>query len=337
MTPIRVLFALTEDSKRDFLSAFDETRLPGMNDLWVDVAKLDATDWARLLFEFDPEVVVSAWRTPGYPIDYGRSTETSLRYVCHLAGTVREYVLREMIERGVLVTNWGDVASGSVAEHAVLLTLGALRNTARWRQWMEGVYRNSIVELRTRSLCGKRVGIHGFGAVARKIVAMLKPFDVELSAYSEGVPSELFEECHVRECSDLRELFASSEVLIECEALTPRTRQTIGGDLLRCLPQDAVFVNVGRGAVVDEGALAEVAASGAIRIALDVFTTEPLPKDAPLRNIPNALLSPHIAGPAMDALPLCGEFGMRNLACYLSGNLKGLKGLVTLEIFDRST
>ena len=124
-------------------------------------------------------------------------------------------------------------------------------------------------------------------------------------------------------------------MLIECEALTSLTRGSVTAAILDLLPPDAVFVNVGRGAVVDEPALVRRAARGLVRVALDVFEHEPLPPDSEFYRIPNALLSPHIAGPTADTFPLCGEFALDNVRQYLQGGK--IAGLVTLEAYDRSS
>ena len=122
---------------------------------------------------------------------------------------------------------------------------------------------------------------------------------------------------------------------MECEALPPQSTGTVTEKHFRLMPEDAIFVNVGRGAVVDEKALTRVAAEGRIRVALDVFEIEPLPGDSPLLNIEGVIVSPHIAGPAGDCFQACGDYALNNVARYLKG--QSLNGLVTLEIYDRST
>ncbi len=83
---------------------------------------------------------------------------------------MRKIVPREFIERGGLVTNWGNIVACSVAEHALLMALALLRNVPEWRPFIESDSEPSphaIEALGTRRLAGRRVGIHGFGAVAR--------------------------------------------------------------------------------------------------------------------------------------------------------------------------
>lgn len=296
---------------------------------YVETPLPDA-DWSAQIAAFDPEIIVSCWETPLIPV-----TANSLRYVCHLCGSVRDQVPRALVERGVAVTNWGDGASASVAEAALFLTLSALRRSHAVARVMHVDRGWTEAKGGTRSLYRRKVGLHGFGAVARRIVALLRPFEVELAAYSEGVPPDCFLQLGVRRCTSLQELFATSEILIEVEALTARTRGCINERLLACLPDEAVFVNVGRGAVVQAGALETWTRDPRKRLALDVYSQEPLPPDSPLRGRSNVELFAHTAGPTVDCYPNCGQLALANLRRYLRG--EPLHALITTEVFDRIT
>ena len=275
--------------------------------------------------------------TPRVPEALVQSGKLPLRYVCHLTGTVRERISRELIQNGLLVSNWGSAISHTIAEHALLLVLGSLRGMPLWRAHMEAPTGSAKAAIPTRSLQGKRIGIHGFGAIARHLIALLKPFGVSIASYSAGVPAELYKEQGVSCCESLEELVKDIDIMVECEAWTPQTEGSVNAHILGLLPPGAVFVNVGRGAVVDEVALAKLAAEGKIIVALDVYQKEPLALDSPFFDLPNALLSPHIAGPTQDGLPLCGDHALSNLRHYLAGQPEQIKGRVTLEIYDRTT
>ncbi|MBE7157308.1 MAG: hydroxyacid dehydrogenase [Rhodospirillales bacterium] len=335
----RVVFALGPESQEHFLRHFDPASLPAAKCEAVDLPSLDPTAWEFLLCERQPDVLVTGWGTPTLPERYAAAPDLSLQYVCHLAGSVRQIVPRALIEKGVLVSNWGTLTSVAVAEHALLLTLGALRNLPAWNDYMNVWPRYSKppvhLPLETRLLHGKRVGIHGFGSIARALVRMLAPFGVELAAYSRGVPAELFERHGVARCGSLKELFSRSDVLVECEALTPQNQGTVDAATLRCLPAGAAFINVGRGQLVDEDALAQIAVEKKLRLGLDVFCEEPLPLNSRLRTMPSALLSPHIAGPARDGLADLCKFAAANLQRYFNG--QEIESQVSLEIYDRST
>jgi len=313
-----------------FLTGVDMTSLPGAVLMWVDPTGLTAEGWRQSLCENLPEILISGWDTPRIPESFAGLKNLCLRYVCHLGGGIS--VPRQLFERNVLVTNWGTSISYTIAEQAMLLTLGALRNLPLWASVRDMPADRSMI-LRTQSLRGKRVGVHGFGGIARELVQMLRGFRVDIAAYSEGVPPDLFESLKVKRCDSLVELFSTSDVIIECEALSSHSRGSVTESLLRLLPQDAAFINIARGALVEEEALLRLAAEGRIRVALDVLQNEPVSPDSQWYRIPGVLLSPHLAGPTSNAFSVAGNFAMENLRRYLSG--EKTEGVVTLEAYER--
>src|SRR5204863_9274238 len=116
---------------------------------------------------------------------------------------------------------------------------------------------------------------------------------------------------------------------------TPDNHHLVHESHLRMIPDGGVFVNVGRGCLVDEAALVRVAREGKIQIALDVFEQEPLPIDSPLRGLPNVTLLPHLGGPTRDRRRDSGQLALRNLRAFLRG--EPLEAVVTRDIYERST
>jgi phosphoglycerate dehydrogenase-like enzyme len=318
---------------------FFGSEFPALPEAEIHMADVsDEGVWASLLDAIRPEVLVVGWSAPALPEGYLEQTRCPLRYICFVTGSVRRLVPRRFVERGGWASNWGDVVAPMVAEHALLLLLAALRRLPEWPAFFTppaGEPPAPLLQLRTRSLRGRTVSLHGFGFIARELVRLLQPFDVRLRAYSAGVPADYMREWGVEPVDDLNTLFGGAEIVVECEALTPASIGTVGAEQINWLAEHAVFVNVGRGAVVDEVALARRAATGKLHLALDVFAAEPLATDSPLRAIPGALLSPHIAGPTHDRLLDLGRRAILNLQRYLAGQPP--LGLITPEIYDRST
>ncbi|HVU24791.1 MAG TPA: hydroxyacid dehydrogenase [Opitutus sp.] len=297
---------------------------------------LTAAVWRERLDLWRPEILITGWSTPALPAEWLDQAGCPLRYVCHVVGSVRHLVPRSFIERGGVVTNWADFISGQVAEHGLLLALAALRNQAAWAPFIaRPAASRQIAELRTRSLFGLRVGIHGFGGVARALVPLLRPFHVTVTAHSAGVPAEIFAQHGVRPAASLTELFAHSDVLFECESLTPATRGFVSAPVLAALPDDAVFVNIGRGGLVDDEALVREGASGRIRLALDVISDEPMTPASPYAQVPGTILSPHIGGPTLDRYAACGEHALANVALFLAGTRP--PDAISVEVYDRAT
>jgi phosphoglycerate dehydrogenase-like enzyme len=323
----KVLFLLSEAERRLFFP--NGFAVPG-----AEIVEARGEVPAALLRDFDPEVVVTSWSTPRFA-DGFLSEQGGLRYICHTSGSVRGLVPRCFLEAGIEVTNWGTLAADAVAEHALLLILSCLRRTPEWSQVIAGKLPWQPSPIRTQTLFGKRVGLHGFGNVARSLVQLLRPFSVSISAYSLGVPAEIFAEYDVQHCESLEEVFAGSEILVDCEALNPVTAGSVSRSVLELIPKGGLFVNVGRGAVVDEAALAGLVLDGHLRAGLDVYDRDPISADSLLHDVPGIVMSPHIAGPTSDQMVRCGELAMRNIAAYFGG--QPLSARVTLDIYDRAT
>ncbi|HEY9250147.1 MAG TPA: hydroxyacid dehydrogenase [Rariglobus sp.] len=328
----RILFALAGDERNLF---FPGELPPGA--IWQDARGLGQASWNRLLSVHRPTILVSGWTTPS--LDSARTTlegnDGSVDYVCHASGSIRHVVTRDQLAAGLKVTNWGALVAPVVAEHALLLILASLRQLPFWRDHMQLPSTAQRELLDTRTLHGNRVAIHGFGAIARELIRLLRPFNAGITVFSAGVPEELVRAQGATPVASLHALARSADILVSCEALTAASKGSINASVLAGLSPGAVFVNVGRGAVVDEDALVSAARTRGLRIASDVFVHEPLPSDSPLLGLPGAVLSPHIAGPTRDYFATCGRHALRNISRYLAGETPA--GLITPEIFDRST
>lgn len=311
---------------QDMLALADRT-------VHFDVGRTSSETFYSELMRFDPTVLVGCWTTPQLPM----RLPPSLGYVCYLAGSVRKLTTRTHLENGLIITNWGGSISRVVAEHALMLTLGALRRAGHWIPAMksDGVWKPEHLSVETDSLFARRVGIHGFGRVARELTKLLRPFDVSICVHAPEEDPDLYAAYGCKRVGCLEELFAGSDVVYELAPLIPATTRIITEKLLRLIPSGGVFINVGRGGVVDEAALVTVASEGKILIGLDVYENEPLPRDSALRSMPNVLLTPHLGGPTMDRCRDAGGFGLENLRAYAEG--RPLSGLVTPAIFDGSS
>lgn len=286
----------------------------------VDPLSLDGEEaWFSLLSECNPTVLVAAWKTPKLPENLSE-VAPGLKYVCYLPGSVRHFVPRSALENGLLVTNWSSSVSRTVSECALLMALACMRRVRFWTEEMHfnGGWKNDKTE--TLSLLGRRVGLHGLGLISQQLVELLKPFTRNISAFSPSVPDSIFQDLAVRRCASLEELFSQNDVIVELAALTEKTQGMVTESLLRMIPTNGSFVNVGRGAVVDEAALARVAGERPdLQIALDVYAVEPLPLDSPFRGMKNVLLLPHLAGPTTDRRRDAGDHGLKNIRRFLRG------------------
>ena len=331
--PTSLLVIVTPDEQSKFLPEAVLAELRGYAAAFhlLDPTGLDAAGFARALAAADPEVVLACWRTPAFPA----VLPPRLRYVCYLTGSVKHIVTRAHLERGLLLTNWGSAISRIVAECALFHTLCCLRHATRYTFLLhrEGGWRDDWE--RVGSLFERRVGIHGFGPVARALVGLLRPFHCTVSVFAPDVDDAVARQHGVRRAESLDDLFGNNDVLIELAPLIPATIGTVTERHLRLIRPGGIFVNVGRAAIVDEAALLRIAREGQIQIGLDVFVEEPLPADSPFRGLTNVSLSPHIAGPTLDRYPDATALALRNLRAYAAGQT--LEARITPEIFERSS
>jgi phosphoglycerate dehydrogenase-like enzyme len=205
---------------------------------------------------------------------------------------------------GVLVVDTTHASSWPVAEWALALMLMGLRQNAHFREIIAG-HDMSQSEYRTsppgRELTGKTVGLIGFGHIGWRLREFLTPFECPIIAYDPYAPRELADAQRVD--------FASLATVMGCDVVvclapaTPHTMGMIGEAELAMLREDAVFINVSRGSVVDVGALIARAQQGDAWFGLDAHDPEPLAVDSPLRGMSNVILSAHIAGVTVEAQP----------------------------------
>lgn len=297
----------------------------------IDPTGLGADGFAKELATFNPEVLLACWQTPSLP----GKLPSRLKYMCYVTGSVRRLVTRAQLEAGLQVTNWGGVISRMVAECALYHVLSGLRKGTRWTLMLhrDGGWRDGWED--AASLFQRRVGIHGFGGVAKEFVRLLQPFNCTVSVCAPDVDATVEQRYGVRRAHSLDALFSENDVIVEMAPLNEHTTGSVTERHLRLIHPGGVFVNVGRGAVVDEAALVRVAKEGKIYVGLDVFVEEPLPAQHGFRGLGNVSLTPHIAGPTLDRYVDAGVHALRNLHAYTAG--APLQSLITPPIYDAAT
>ncbi len=282
---------------------------------------------------FRPQVILGAWSTPRLPLA-GEARPAEL-YV-HICGSVSKQLTAAHFEAGLRVTNWGTTIAPEVAEYALLLAIAALRRLpehliAHQPQAGWGAQEGPPL----RSLYSERVGVHGLGAIAEHLVELLRPFGCVVRAFDPYQPQELFEKLGVERVDDLDELLRGSRVLFECCALTPETEGIITRKRIEAMPPDACFINVARGRLVDESALADAVRRGRIRAGLDVFAEEPLAAGSPLRGLPSLVAMPHLGANTADGRLRAGQLAVTNVQRFM--RQQPLKFEICLERFNRMT
>jgi (S)-sulfolactate dehydrogenase len=172
-----------------------------------------------------------------------------------------------------------------------------------------------------RELAGKRLGLVGFGAIARDTAARARALGMTVAAFDPHLPADHAAWAGARRVG-LEDLLATSDVVSLHVPLTAETRRLIDAAALGRMKPDAILVNAARGGVVDESALVAALRAGRLGgAALDVFEREPVDAEAgrTFAGVPNLLLTPHIAGVTVESNVRVSDVTARAVAAHLAG------------------
>ena len=249
----------------------------------------------------------------------------SLRLIALAATGTNNVDLVAASERGIAVCNLRDYCTASVVQHVfgvLLLLTQKLREydaLVRSGAWQRGE-QFCLLDYPIRELVGRRLGIVGFGTLGRGVARAATAFGMEvLVANRPGgspVPGRL----------DLDELLAAVDVLSLHCPLTAATQGMIGASRLSLMKRDAVLINTARGALVDAEALANALRGRMLGgAAIDVLSQEPPVDGSPLLagDIPNLIVTPHIAWAAREARQRCIDEMAANVADFRRGGRRG--------------
>ena len=261
-----------------------------VRDLNIDVAEVplchsqDVGEITRALFDADYVIAGSE-----------RYDEQTMSALPRLKLIVRNGVgydnvdLRAAAKLGIAVCNLPGSNAYSVAEHALAMMLCITRHIpAHTAHIKEGRYFGYIAD----SLTG-RVGLIGFGAIAKQLSRLLSIFDVDVYAYDPFVDEQVMAQYGVKKAS-MEDVISKSDILSLHLPALAESRHMVDARFIEKMKDGAYFINVARGALVDEDALADALLSKKLSGAgLDVFDPEPLRPNSRLKKVDNILLSPH--------------------------------------------
>jgi D-3-phosphoglycerate dehydrogenase / 2-oxoglutarate reductase len=248
---------------------------------------------------------------------FGRE-ETLRAAVRHGAG-LDMIPMQAATEAGILVANVPGVNARTVAEHVIWSSMALFRRypmvNADLRE--SGWARARAHSDYGRELSGRTIGIVGMGNVGRQLaVIAMAGFGMKVLGVT-GHPQSLPDGAEV---AALEDMLAASDVVVLCCPLTEQTRGLIGRSEFQAMRSDAVLVNVARGPVVDEQALVEALQAGVIAgAALDVFQTQPLSAGHAFLDMPNVILTPHMAGITEESMLRMGQGVVRETRAILAG------------------
>ncbi len=202
--------------------------------------------------------------------------------------------IESLTRHGILLFNAPEALTEGTAAGALALMLAASRHVvAMDRLTREGRW-DDRQNHRGREIYGKTLGVIGPGRIGAELIRLVAPFRMKVLAFSPRLTPERAHRIGA-EATTLERLLAESEFVVVSAPLTEETRGMIGAAEIARMRRDAVLVNVGRGPILDQKALAAALAGGRIAAAgLDVFDPQPFAPDDPLAALDNVVLSPHM-------------------------------------------
>lgn len=239
-----------------------------------------------------------------------------LRWVHAASVGVEPLLSEELRQSGAMLTNSRGVFDDAIAEYVVMLALVqakdfrttlACQAAKQWSHRLTGV------------LEGRRAVVVGTGSIGRTIARRLAAFDVRVTLVGR-VTSDDPEFGRVEASTELAAVSASADFLVLAVPLTAQTRHMVDDAVLASLGADGYLINVGRGGLVDTGALVDALRDGALAgAALDTFEVEPLQSASALWEMPNVVVSPHMSGDFAGYDARLVEVFRENLDRFVSG------------------
>ncbi len=244
---------------------------------------------------------------------------TELKHIAIWGAGTDNVALDDARRAGITVTNTPGTATVAVAEHALALLLALARRVpeldARVRrgEWPRGLL---------TQLEGQTLGIIGTGGVGMRLAELAHGIGMRVIAWTMR-PDHGWAMASGVSYSEFDSLVREADAVSLHLRLTDETRGIIGAEEFVHMKPTALLVNVARGELIDEAALADALRSGSIAgAALDTFAEEPISADSPLRTLPNVILSPHTAGTTREALARGLEMVVDNALAFLDGRIE---------------
>jgi phosphoglycerate dehydrogenase-like enzyme len=214
------------------------------------------------------------------------------------------------VPEGVLLCNGRGIHDTSTAELVLALTLASLRGIPEFVREQD---REEWHQRPLPALADKRVLIVGYGAIGEAIERRLLPFEVEVVKVARRARED------VHGFEELPDLVPGADVVVLVVPLTDQTRGLVDAGFLARMKDDALLVNVARGAVVDTDALLAELTSRRIAAAIDVVDPEPLPAGHPLWKAPRLLVSPHVGGASSAMWPRAYRLVREQVSRFVAG------------------
>jgi D-2-hydroxyacid dehydrogenase (NADP+) len=293
------------------------------------ISVVNLPDYQRVDEEIVDAEIVIAWSIRPEQI----AAAKKLRWIYSPAAAVNQLMFPELIKSQIVLTNAREVHGPVVAEHVIALIFALakkLPGSVRLQEkhiWGQQILWDEVP--RVREVAGATVGLIGLGSIGRAVAKSAKALGMKVLAVREHPEKGSEGTDAVCGPSQINDIFRQADYIVLAAPVTDSTRAIANLERLALMKSDACLINIGRGPLVDEPALAAALREKKIGgAALDVFPKEPLPADSPLWDVPNLLITPHTAA-------LTDKLWERHYALFSENLRRYLDGSPLLAVVDK--
>ena len=254
-----------------------------------------------------------AWPERAAPFFKVALAASNIQWFHSMSAGVDSPVFATFLDRGARLTTSSGASAPPIAGTVMLYLLALSRNLPGWlraqaaHEWSPAPFRD---------LEGQRLVVVGFGPIGQEVVRLATAFRMDPVVVRRSAHGD--EPCPVRALADLADAVREADAVVVALPLAPETRGIVSAEVIAAMAPHAVFVNVGRGELVDQVALTDALASGRLAGAgLDVFDPEPLPAGDALWDLPNVIISPHTSGSSDSTTARVAEIFLDNLGRFV--------------------
>ena len=295
------------------------------------------TDVASMKSLSKAEALITTWDSPRFTQEI-RELAPHLRVISHCGGEVKSRFSADTFQT-LTITNAAEPMARATAEMGASLLLYSARNIDYYRDALRRrsnrIYQDLHLHGNDESVIGREVAMIGFGRIGRALVEMTRGFELKWLIY-DPYASKNSVMGHSVQFVDLETLLPKAHLLVLTAALTEETQGLLGRERLAQLPDGAAIINIARGGLIDLAALTKEVKSRRLRCALDVTDPqEPLPIDHPLRTLPGAIVTPHIAASNRRVREQIADTVLDDLERFFAGGT--VKNRVSVDMLARMT
>jgi len=269
---------------------------------WIDIVEIETSDPQVILDNLENKEGLIVHYTDHMMITKEIITRgKNLKIVGTTYGGTRQNVEDiYALEKGLTVIHTGGSRPRPMAEYTLGLVLSSLLKIHNFNHYMKTTDPWPRRKFgRSRTLQNRKVGVIGYGLIGKGIIELFKHFTDNIFVCSRHLSEFSAKEIGLTKM-ELNQIFEECEIIILAGGYTPETHHMIGKDQINRMQDEALFVNIARGKMVDQQGLIEVLKTKNIFVALDVFEEEPLEEFSPLRNSDKVLLTPHCANNSIE-------------------------------------